>query len=208
MKINIPLLSAIAGLCAASAGHATTITLTNGDFEATTANAFPQGFDIPGNDVPGWENHGTITDSGVENAAAWWGTYSGYSAFAQRGEGAKNLSSYTITTGDEFTISLFAKTWDTVSEVTLTLYYNDVSNVIGTYSSNVNSSWISYSNPTPIAATPGSVGGTLGIIVQNSSTTGFLNFDEVSIEVIPEPSTTGLLGAAMGALLLRRRGRN
>lgn len=195
---------------AVSESQAVSLVLTNGNFEATTANAFPQGFDISGNDVPGWQNLGPIVDSGVENSNAWWGTYSGYSAFLGKGDGAKLMTSHTIQLGDMFTFGLVAKTWSASSQFLVTFFYNDPANVIGTYSSGVTGAWTAYSNPTPIAATLASVGGTLGFSIQNTlayngSWEQAVNFDNVTIDVIPEPSAALLGGLGMLALLRRRR---
>jgi hypothetical protein len=207
------LLIAVATLAAVSESQAALLSLTNGDFEATTANAFPQGFDISGNDVPGWQNLGTIVDSGVENSSAWWGTYSGYSAFLGKGDGAKLMTNHTIQLGDKFTFGLFAKSWSVSSQFVATLFYNDPANVIGTYSSGVNNTWTAYSNPTTIDATLASVGGTLGFSIQNTQTAvggeqsweRAVNFDNVTINVVPEPSAALLGGLGMLALLRRRR---
>ena len=209
------LLVAVATLVAVSESQAVSLVLTNGNFEATTANAFPGGFDIGGNDVPGWQNLTAITDSGVENSSAWWGTYSGYSAFLAKGDGAYLMTTHTIQTGDEFTLGLFAKTWigGTTSQFVATFFYDNPANVIGTYSTGVTDTWTAYSNPTTIAATLASVGGTLGISILNTQTAvggepGYfraVNFDNVTIDVVPEPSATLLGGLGMLALLRRRR---
>jgi hypothetical protein len=207
------LLMAVATLAAVSESQAALLVLTNGDFEATTANAFPQGFDIPGNDVPGWQNLGAIVDSGVENSSAWWGTYSGYSAFLGKGDGAKLMTSHTIQLGDKFTFGLVSKTWSASSQFVVTFFYDDPANVIGTYSSGVTGTWTAYSNPTPIDATLASVGGTLGFSIQNTQTQvgseeawqRAVNFDNVTIDVVPEPSAALLGGLGMLALLRRRR---
>ena len=179
---------------------------TNLDFDdAPGVTHFPNGFDASP-DIPGWEDASVITDAGVESVGAWWSPLEGQSAFLQRGNAASNTSSYVIQSGDIFDVSFFAKTWDGQGDggMLLTLYYDNPTNVIGTFDTGgLNTSWTEY---TPsIAATAGSVGGTLGVLVENNTTTGFLNFDEISIDVVPEPSSLALLG--LGGLMMARRRR-
>ncbi len=190
-----------AALITVSGSQAALVSLTNADFEAGVGN-FPDGFDADP-DIPGWMDL-TITDAGVEAAGAWWGTFDGHSAFLAVGNGAYLLSGYTIQDGDEFTVGAAAKTWDATSELTATVFYDDPANVIGTYTIGVDNTWTLYSS-TPIAATPASIGGTLGISIENSASSGFLNFDDVSIDVVPEPSVALLGGVGILGLLRRRR---
>ncbi len=186
---------------------------TNLDFDASTQEQFPDGFDSATYDIPGWQDYGTITDSGIENVG-WWNPYDQYAAFLKGGEGAYNLSSYVIQSGDVFDVSLYAKRWNfgESPDVEITLFYgSDAStNVIGSFNTGVltntdHSGWTLFEDAT-IAATAGSVGQTLGVRVVGQGT-GYTNFDEVSISVIPEPATTaivtGLIG--LGALFIRRR---
>lgn len=58
--------------------------------------------------------------------------------------------------------------------------------MVGTYVQSVYGNWISYHNPTAIPATPGSIGGALGIRFVNTGT-GFANLDNVTLSV----DTTG-----------------
>jgi hypothetical protein len=206
------LILTITSLVTVSQSQAATVALTNADFEAGVTHV-ASGYDAGGADIPGWMNlsmPGGATDTGVEGSGAWWGTYLGsFSSFMRVGNSGYLMSSHTIQAGDEFTIGLVAKTWDAASQFTATLFFDDPTvpaNVIGTFTSAVNGTWTSYSNSTAIDATPASVGGTLGIIIANtfSPHPGFLNFDNVSINVVPEPSAA-LLGSLGALALLRRR---
>jgi hypothetical protein len=198
-------------LAATSSMQAAIITLPNGDFEATTANNFG-GFDSA-IDIPGWSNYGTIADGGAENSSAWWGTHSGYSAFIANGNGAYNLSAYTIQTGDEFTVSFFGKEgWSGDSQISVTLFYNEPgtpslpTNVIGTFATDsaLTGTWTQFTTGS-IAATPGSVGGTLGVIIEKTGA-GVIAFDGVTLSAVPEPGSAALLGlVGFGAILRRRR---
>ncbi|MCU4677198.1 hypothetical protein N7931_16335 [Catenovulum sp. 2E275] len=159
------------------------IPLTNADFESgiDTRPDF-NGFDQT-NDVPGWTDYGTNSDSGVEPGDAWWGTYqNSYSGFMQPSDaGAYLLSDYTIKAGDTFNIGFIAKSWDNSSQWTATLFYDSPANVIGTYSQNINGSWTTYN--ADISATSASVGGKLGVLFVNTGT-GFANIDNVSLSVL------------------------
>jgi hypothetical protein len=200
---------AVATLITVTEGRAASILLTNADFEAGVTN-IATGYDAPGADIPGWTDLSLApaADSGVEGPGAWWGTYqNGYSSFMRVGNSAYLISGHTIQAGEEFTIGIVAKTWDAASQFTATLFYDSPTNVIGTFTSGVDGTWTSYSDSTGIVATPESVGGTLGIIIANtySPHPGFLNFDNVTIDVVPEPSVALLGGLGVLGLLRRRR---
>jgi len=186
--------------------QAVLVTLTNADFNIG-GNAFPQGFDIPGNDVVGWQNlypvDGRLRDAGVEGSAAWWGTYEGNSAFMQtanptgtpaypEGDGAFNLTDFEIQEGNVFDIGFAAKSWDGASQWTVSLFYDDPANVFGSFTQAVTGAWVLYSGR--IEATPASVGGILGISFQNTAASGMANLDEVSINLAPFAITVSPTG--------------
>ncbi|HYG23164.1 MAG TPA: PEP-CTERM sorting domain-containing protein [Verrucomicrobiae bacterium] len=184
-------------------------TLENADFDAGVANV-ASGFDNPGADVPGWRNHTVITDSGVEGPGAWWNPYENFSAFMKGGEAAYTMSDYTIQAGDQFSVSFFAKSWEWTSagigEWTVTLFYDNPANAIGSYITPAlsdNSTWTAYTSG-PIAATVESQGGKLGVLFASSGG-DIAQLDEVTINVVPEPSTFSLLALAGLASLLGRR---
>ncbi|MFT3829351.1 MAG: LamG domain-containing protein [Opitutaceae bacterium] len=170
------------------------IALENADFEAGVGS-WPEfdGFDNPAHDVPGWTNYPASMDSaGVEAGNAWWGTYNGsFSAFFFPGRGAFLQSQYPIKAGDSFDIGYTAKIWWGPSKWTATLFYDNPANVIGSFSSDINGGWASYSGR--IAATPASVGGKLGILFVNTGA-DVATLDAVTLSpVLPETAPPLLL---------------
>ncbi len=175
-------------LLAASTTQATDIssTFSNLDFDDSTQAYFPGGFDHIDYDIPGWQDYGTPTDTGIEYEGAWWSPYQEYSCFMASGNGGYNLSSYVIQAGDVFTVSTFAKRWNTshTPSMTITLFYgtDPSANVIGSFTTpTLTSDWTPYSER--IAATAGAVGQTLGVRVE--SVDNFVNFDELSVLIDP-----------------------
>jgi hypothetical protein len=150
-----------------------------------------------------------MTDSGVEGPGAWWNPYEDYAAWMKGGEAAYNMSDYTIQAGDAFSISFYAQWWQwTGSEGrwTATLFYDDPANAIGSYTTpdlTEHGTWTAYSNPTPIVATVGSVGGKLGLLMASTGS-GIAQVDEITV-AIPEPATISLMAVAGLGMLLRRR---
>ncbi len=211
-------LCVLAALLVAAAGVQATIidsSFVNLDFDASTQASGPAfaGFDgLSGSayDVPGWQDYVVISDGGTEFEGAWWSPYEEYSAFILTGEGIYNLSSYVIQDGDQFDVSLFAKKWAGADapETVVTLFYgaDPAANVIGSFNTGtLDLTWTQYGDT--IAATAGSVGQTLGIRVEGAGT-WFSNVDEISVDVIPEPATIGLVGIFGAALFGIRRFRN
>jgi hypothetical protein len=164
----------------------------NADFDAGAVSNPFQGFDAPwAPEIIGWTNYPSgarLNDSGVEGSGAWWGTYQNNSAFMSNpNDAAYNLSSYVIKAGDVFNVSFYAKGWNVDAQWTVTLFYDDPANVIGSFTVNpANGVWNPASNPTPIVATAPSVGGTLGILFKSTGA-AFACLDNLIVDVVTFP---------------------
>lgn len=197
--------SALSLAAAASAQQITSF--TNIDFDLGVENV-ASGFDNPGADIPGWVNYTAMTDSGVQGPGAWWNPYQQYAAWMKGGEAAFNLSDYTIQSGDIFSVGFYAQRWQWTGDGkwTISLFYDSPANVIGSYTTPTladHGSWTEYSSG-PIAATPQSVGGKLGVLFTSSSA-GIVQVDEITVNIVPEPTTMSLLALAGAGMLIRNR---
>lgn len=207
----------VAALATATQAADISSLFTNLDFDSGIVTSWPfKGFDAPdATEIIGWSNYpaGPLNDAGVEGPGAWWldenytNTY-GNAGFMSGGDAAYNMSTYTIQAGDVFNIKYIAGDWGwtgTGGQWTATLFYDNPANVIGSYVQNI-SSWMPtatwYSDLAGIAATPASVGGTLGILM-TSTGTSIVQLDELTVNVVPEPATLALLG--LGALAIVRK---
>ncbi len=187
--------------------------LTNADFDACTQDIYNSisaangGFDDSNYDVPGWMNYGTPADSGEQATGAWWGPYSGHSAFMKSGDAAYLLSPYVIQGGDQFNIGFMAKAWGSDNGAwTVTLFYgtDPSTNAIAVYNTgtlpagNSVATWAPFGTNN-VAATPASVGQTLGILFQSTGV-GFANLDEVKVQkYVDLPLDFGNTSPANGA---------
>lgn len=214
MSMKFKTLAVIASaLSLAAIANAQPITsFVNLDFDSGGVSNPFKGFDAPSSpEIIGWRNlndAASLSDAGVEGPGAWWGTYQNQSTFMGNGNGAYNLSTYTIAAGDLFTVDFFAKSWDnpTLATFTVTLFYDTPANVIGSYTTaTLPPGWTEFAL-TPIAASVASVGGQLGIQFVNSGTANFANLDEVTVAVVPEPASISLMAlAGLGMMLKLRR---
>jgi hypothetical protein len=225
MKKVLVALFMVAALAPAVQAVDISSSFTNIDFDSGTVTSWPfLGFDAPdATEIIGWTNYrngaaGPLVDAGVEGPGAWWlsdeytAVY-GNAGFMSSGDAAYTMSTYTIKDGDLFNIKYIAGDWGwigTYGQWTATLFYNDPANVIGSYVQGI-SSWMPdatwYTDPNVIAATPASVGGTLGILMTNTGDR-HVQIDEITVTAVPEPATLILLGLGLGLgslVMIRKR---
>ncbi len=209
----------VTALAAVSQAVVVIDSFVNIDFDSGTVTSWPfKGFDAPwATEIIGWTNYpstGPLNDAGVEGPGAWWLTpaYTDVyqnAGFMSSGDAAYTMSSYTIQAGDVFFIKYMAGVWGWTGtgQWTASLFYNHPDNVFGSYVQNINS-WMPngvwYSDSIGIPATPAAVGGTLGILLRSTGT-GIVQIDEITVSVVPEPTTMALLGLGTLALLRKRK---
>lgn len=209
MKKNLLVLLMVAVL--ATVSQAVLIdSFVNADFESgivTTGNGAFAGFDAPAApEIIGWTNYGNVFDAGVEASGAWWieGYAYGNCGFVNVGGGASNKSAYVIQDGDQFTASFIGDGWGATS-ARVSLWYDNPTNVFGSFDT-VMDAWFfaPHSNATPIDASQAAVGGILGVTIENLGG-NMLGFDEMTVNVVPEPATLVMLGLGAVALLRKRK---
>ena len=180
------------------------LSIDNADFDQCTQDYYAGGFDVVATyDVPGWKDlHDSVSDCGVQHeTTGWWKPYEEYSAFMAAGDGGFIMSDYTVVEGDEFVVGIFAKTWAAAdaTELTLNLFYDNPTNVIESYTFDVTvDSWLEFKTPV-IAATTDSIGGVLGVSVDNTGG-AFVNIDELTVGVNKVLASAPEIGPSVSVL--------
>lgn len=195
--------------CLAFVSQAAVISVNNFSFEQP-GTAKIKGWDNVGNDIPGWSSDTQAADSGVESD--WPGHTEGlWTGFMMSGDPSIfNLTDHVIAAGEEFTLQVDARdNWtDGTADFMISLYY-DVAGVRNPLASTIVTldaadTWATYSLQVAANKVAGSIGNRIGIELDNMSTTAssWEGFDNVRLDVVPEPMTLSLL--ALGAVALRR----
>lgn len=221
-RLLLPALGAVVAL--ASPAQAA-VSLTNLGFEDPAAGKIT-GFDAT-TDVPGWQDVGTPTDSGVEDTGANSGDYRSFfkGRTATDDRGASQMTGHTIALGDVITVGFWAMNIWAADAMTVVLFADspDVgANEVGwaaagqgglssnatwnTATGALSGTWQYYE--VSMTAGSGFVAQELGVhFVNTSASASWTALDDVTLSVtaVPEPSAALLGGLGLLGLLHRRR---
>ena len=165
----------------------------------------------PGFDqIPGWTGEGT----GGGGAETGWGATDGvYTGFLGGNMEVFQLTGHTIAADEVYTLTIDARrTWEGPN-VTLGLYYDDggarvqmaslLHEFVGGSTTDMEElNLVALANDTAAA-----IGNNLGIqIMSGPPDAAWIGFDNVRLDVIPEPATLALVGFGALGLIRRRRG--
>jgi hypothetical protein len=194
-----------ASVLALSAGSALAAPIIVENFSFELPGEGKPGFDL----IPGWSGEGT----GGGGAETGWGPTDGiYTGYCGGNMEVFQLTGHTIAADEVYTLTIDARrTWEGPN-ITLGLYYDDggarvqmaslLHEFVGGSTTDMEElNLVALANDTPAA-----IGNTLGIqIMSGPPDAAWIGFDNVRMDVIPEPATLALLGFGALGLITRRR---
>lgn len=198
-----PLLAAAVLALSATSLPAVPIEVENFSFELPGEGK--PGFDL----IPGWSGEGT----GGGGAETGWGPTEGiYTGYCGGNMEVFQLTGHTIVADEVYTLTIDARrTWQGPN-ITLGLYYDDGGTRVqmaslfhefvgGDTTDMEELNLVALANDAPDA-----IGNSLGIqIMSGPPDAAWIGFDNVRLDVIPEPATLALLGFGALGLIRRRR---
>ena len=168
--------------------------LYNGDFELPANGKINAGYDVVGNDVPGWKNAGpNQNDSGIESSGS--GHTGSYAAYLQKGQsGAYQISTTVLQqVGEVVTLSWYARdSWQGGTAKVSLLGASSQDAAFGSTTTLASRTdvldgtwWTEYI--VTYTAGAGDVGKFLGVAFQSANTTtgGWTDYDDFSLTVTP-----------------------
>ena len=195
----------VASVLALSAGSALAVPITLENFS----------FELPGvgkpdiADVPGWTGEGT----GGGGAETDWGPTDGlYTAYLGGNMEVFQLTGHTIAASEVYTLTIDARRTWLGPNVTIALYYDDggarvpIGSLLHEFVGGGTTDMEELNLVALADDTAASIGNNLGIqIMSGDPDAAWIGFDNVRLDVVPEPATLALLGFGALGLIRRRR---
>jgi hypothetical protein len=192
---------------------AAVLALSAGTLQAVPVFVENHSFELPGEGKPGfdlipaWSGEG----SGGGGAETGWGPTDGiYTGFLGGNMEAYNLTGHVIATGEIFTLTVDARRTWVGPNITLGLYYDDGgarTQIASLFHEFVGGNTTDMEELVLVAVaddTPPAIGNNIGIqIISGDPDAAWIGFDNVRLDVVPEPATIALLG--LGGLGLLRK---
>ena len=196
----------VALVLALSAGSALADSIFVENFSFELPGEGKPGFDL----IPGWTGEGT----GGGGAETDWGPTDGlYTGFLGGNMEVFQLTGHTIAASEVYTLTIDARRTWLGPNVTLGLYYDDagtralIESLLHEFPAPDTTDMEEISLIALADDVPEAIGSLLGIqIMSGDPDAAWIGFDNVRLDVIPEPATLALLAFGALGLIRRRRG--